>query len=89
MQDEEKIHKALECLDLPALVTKSDIKKRYRQLARDCHPDLNQEERGKMTKLNESYTILIEYIDSFRYTFDADEIGKQYPGAAHAKKFEP
>ena len=89
MQSEEKIHKALECLDLPTLVTKSDIKKRYRQLARDCHPDLNQGERGKMAKLNESYAVLMEYIESFRYTFDADEIDKQYPGAAYAKKFEP
>ena len=89
MQGKEKIDTALECLDLPTLVTKSDIKKRYRQLARDCHPDMNQDGRGKMEKLNASYAVLMEYIESFRYTFDADEIDKQYPGAAHAKKFEP
>ena len=89
MQAEAQIHKALECLDLPTLVTKADIKKRYRQLARIHHPDLSQEAQGKMEKINASYAILIAYIEAFRYAFDTDEIRKQYPGAAHAKTFEP
>ncbi len=89
MQVEAQIHEALECLDLPTLVTKADIKKRYRQLARTHHPDLSREAQGKMEKINASYTILMEYVEMFRYTFDADEIRKHYPGAAHAKTFEP
>ena len=89
MQTEVQIHEALECLDLPTLVTKADIKKRYRQLARTYHPDLSTEEEGKMESINASYAMLMEYIDAFRYTFDTDEIRKHYPGAAHAKTFEP
>ena len=89
MEIETAIHGALDILDLPTLVTKADIKKRYRQLARSHHPDFHPKERGEMERINEVYALLMEYIDTFRYTFDSDEITKQYPGAEHAKKFEP
>jgi len=84
----EEIQQALDRLDLPILVTKSDIKKRYRQLARVHHPDLNQSDEN-MEKINQAYALLMEYIESFRYTFDTDEIARQFPGAEHAKKFKP
>ena len=86
---EREIQNALDCLDLPTLVSKADIKKRYRQLARAHHPDVTREEQGRMEKINEAYALLMAYIDDFRYTFDTDEIAKQYPGAEHAKKFKP
>jgi len=85
----KEIQQALDRMDLPTLVTKADIKKRYRQLARVHHPDLNSEEHGEMEAINQAYALLMEYIEAFRYTFDADEIARQYPGAEHAKKFEP
>ncbi len=88
MEIAEEIQQALDRLDLPTLVTKSDIKKRYRQLARVHHPDLNQSD-GNMEKINQAYALLMEYIESFRYTFDTDEIARQFPGAEHAKKFKP
>lgn len=85
----KNIQYALEMLDLPILVSKADIKKRYRQLARVHHPDINEDNSRDMESINKAYALLMEYIDSFRYTFDADEIAKQYPGADHAKKFKP
>ena len=88
MEIAEEIQQALDRLDLPTLVTKSDIKKRYRQLARVHHPDLSQSD-GDMEKINQAYALLMEYIESFRYTFDTDEIARQFPGAEHAKKFKP
>ncbi len=89
MEIEEKIQSALDRLDLPLLVTKSDIKKRYRQLAKMHHPDRYPEHRETMESINQAYALLIEYIEAFRYTFDTDEIARQYPGADHAKKFKP
>ena len=89
MEIEAAIHRALDILDLPMLVTKADIKKRYRQLARSHHPDLHPKERGEMERINEAYALLMEYIDTFRYTFDSDEITKQYPGVDYVKKFKP
>jgi len=86
---EDQIQEALDRLNLPVLITKADIKKRYRQLARKYHPDLHGGESGEMESLNQAYALLIEYIESFRYTFDTEEIARQYPGADHAKKFKP
>jgi len=86
---EQEIQEALDRLDLPTLVTLSDIKKRYRQLARVHHPDINSSSDDTMESINQAYSLLMEYIGSFRYTFDADEIARQYPGADHAKKFKP
>jgi len=85
----EKIEAALQRLDLPTLVTKEDIKRRYRQLARRYHPDLNADTATQMEEINQAYTLLMEYIASFRYTFDADEIARQYPGVKHAETFKP
>jgi len=80
------IQEALEALDLPSLVTRGDIKKRYRQLAREYHPDRG-ESNDRMERINAAYTLLMEYIDRFRYRFDAEEIAQQYPEGEHAQKF--
>ena len=82
----QTIHTALETLDLPTLITRADVKKRYRQLARQHHPD-RQGLEANMEKINTAYEVLIAYIDGFRYRFDADEIAQQYPEGNHAQKF--
>ena len=84
----DDIHKALDILDLPTLVTKKDIQKQYRYLAKKHHPDTSQES-GKMEMINSSYQLLNRYIDEFRYTFSDEEIGRQFPGADYAKRFRP
>ena len=89
MESAAEIEQALQALDLPTLVTRDDIKRRYRQLARAHHPDLHPDAAERMEQINRAYALLMEYIASFRYTFDADEIARQYPGAEHAKKFQP
>jgi hypothetical protein len=33
--------------------------------------------------------LLMKYIEDFRYTFDEDEINRQFPGAGHADRFRP
>ncbi len=84
----EDIHKALDILGLPTLVSKKDIQKQYRYLARKYHPDISSE-LGKMEMINSSYQLLNRYIDEFRYTFSDEEIGRQFPGADYAKRFRP
>ena len=84
----EEIERALDTLQLPKLVTKQNIKEQYHFLAKKNHPDLGGSVES-MESLNYAYTLLIQYIDDFRYAFDEDEISKQYPGADYVQRFKP
>jgi len=84
----EEIENALEILELPAFVTKADIKRQYRHIAKKHHPDLGGNPQ-EMERINHAYRVLMKYIEEFRYTFDADEIRKQYPGVQYAEQFNP
>ncbi len=84
----EEIEKALELLNLPKLISRGDIKKQYYFLAKKNHPDSGGDAQ-KMEQLNHAYTLLMKYIEEFRYTFDEEEISKQFPGADHAQRFKP
>ena len=84
----EEIENALETLGLPKLITKDDVKKQYRFLARKHHPDKGGD-ADKMEQVNHAYRLLMKYIDDFRYTFDEDEIKKQFPGVDYVQRFKP
>jgi len=84
----KKIEQALDILGLPKLITKDDIKKQYHFLAKKYHPDLGGSAQ-KMEEINHAYQFLMKYIEEFRYTFDEEEISKQFPGADHAQRFKP
>jgi len=84
----EEIERALDILGLPKLISKDDIKKQYRFVAKKNHPDVGGDPQ-KMELINTAYTFLMKYIEEFRYTFDEEEISKQFPGAEHAQKFRP
>jgi len=76
----EEIAKALEILQLPTLV--------YHFLAKKNHPDTGGDVE-QMEQLNHAYRLLMKYIEEFRYTFDDEEISKQFPGADYAQRFKP
>jgi DnaJ-class molecular chaperone len=84
----ETIEEALEILELPKLITKEDVRKQYRYLAKKNHPDTGGDAR-KMERLNAAYKLLMKYIEDFRYTFDEDEVNRQFPGVDHAQRFRP
>ncbi len=82
----EEINIALDILGLPKLITKADIKRQYHFLAKKNHPDIGGD-AGQMEQLNHAYKLLMQYIEEFRYTFDEEEISKQFPGADHAQRY--
>ena len=84
----DEIEKALEILNLPKLISKADIKKQYHFLAKKNHPDLGGDVEN-MEQLNHAYKLLMKYIEEFRYTFDEEEISKQFPGADYVQRFKP
>ncbi|GAX88134.1 conserved hypothetical protein [Lebetimonas natsushimae] len=55
-----------------------DIEKRYKSLAKRFHTDVGGNEE-KMKEINTAYKILKEYITNYKFTFNEDEIKKQYP----------
>ncbi len=83
----EKIQEALKTLNLSSLVSLNDIKKRYRELSKKFHPDLNSQNSQKFREINEAYKILKDYIENYRFTFSKEEIIKQFPREYHASKF--
>jgi DnaJ-class molecular chaperone len=84
----EEIEYALEILSLPKLVSREDVKKQYHFLAKKNHPDLGGDP-VRMEMINNAYTLLTTYMDGFRYTFDEEEISKQFPGADYVQRFKP
>ncbi|MBA1420182.1 MAG: DnaJ domain-containing protein [Epsilonproteobacteria bacterium] len=84
----EEIEYALEILSLPKLVSRDDVKKQYHFLAKKNHPDLGGDP-ARMEMINNAYTLLTRYMDEFRYTFDEEEISKQFPGADYVQRFKP
>ncbi len=84
----EEIENALEVLGLPKLISKDDVKKQYHFFAKKYHPDLGGDVQ-KMEQINYAYKLLMKYIEEFRYTFDENEVNKQFPGADHAQRFRP
>ncbi len=84
----EEIDTALDILGLPKLITKADVKKQYHFLAKKNHPDLGGDP-VEMEQINYAYKLLMQYIEEFRYTFDENEVNKQFPGADYAQRFRP
>ena len=84
----EEIDNALDILGLPKLINKADIKKQYHFFAKKYHPDLGGDAE-KMEQVNYAYKLLMKYIEEFRYTFDENEVNKQFPGADYAQRFRP
>jgi len=80
-----EIHRALDVMNLPKLITKNDIKKQYHFLAKKYHPDLGGD-RKKMEEINQAYQTLIHYVEDFRYTFDEEEINKQFAKVDYVKE---
>jgi len=84
----EEIEGALEILELPKWITKSDIKRQYRYISKKHHPDLGGDEK-EMKSINDAYALLMKYIEEFRYTFDENEVKKQFSGVQYAEQFKP
>jgi len=84
----DEIQGALEILALPPMVTRIDIKEQYYFLAKKYHPDIDKNSH-RMEEINHAYRLLMKYIEEFRYTFDDEEISKQFPGVNYAKQFNP
>jgi len=82
----QKIKEALEFMDIPPLSSIKDIKRQYKKLSKKYHPDIIGSDE-MMHKLNESYNVLMEYCENYKFTFDEYEIKKQHPDSYYKNNF--
>jgi len=72
------ILEAAEVLGITSAVTQEQIKKKYRELVKQWHPDKCQaapEECKKMTaRITEAYKLILEYIENYKFSFEEEEI---------------
>jgi hypothetical protein len=59
-------------------LTMSQIKRRHRELSRKHHPD-RQGEVHIMQNLNKAASILMSYLNSYRFNFSEEEFYRQNP----------
>ena len=67
-------------------LTMAQIKRRHRELSRKHHPDL-QGEAHHMQNLNNAASILMSYLQSYRFSFAEDEFYRQNPDELLRRQF--
>jgi len=85
----QDIKKALELLGLQETTTIAEIKKRYRALLKEWHPDaakVNIDQSKEMTqKIVQSYQILMDYSAHFKISFKKETVNQTM--ATHDEKW--
>ena len=75
MSDSNSLRDALSILGLPLNVSINDIRKRYKKLIHQYHPDKNPDmSHEKISELTEAYKMLIEYAESYHISFKEADI---------------
>jgi curved DNA-binding protein CbpA len=76
----KEISDALQVLGLCGPATIKEIKKRYRQLLKEWHPDLSSTDqknrKEKTAEIVVAYKKLIAYCEEYRFSFNREEIEK-------------
>lgn len=82
--------KALELLGLGERASLEQIKARYRQLAKQLHPDADSAaangEEG-MRQLNAAYALVRSYCEGYRFCFNEEEFYEQNPEERLRRQF--
>jgi len=81
-----KIKEALDFMDIPPLSSIKDIKRQYKKLSKKYHPDIIGD-NDMMQKLIDSYNLLMDYCENYKFTFDEYEIKKQHPDSYYKNNF--
>lgn len=85
--DFEEFEKAVDFLGILTRISKKDLKNRYLKLSKKYHPDCETGSVEKFQQLKESYDLLNNYMDSYRFSFEKDEFVEQYPSFTNYKNW--
>ncbi len=86
--DYEALSEAVRVLGLGTRATLADIKSRYRQLVRRCHPDATGSRKDpEIYRVNEAYRTVMRYVEEYRYSFSEAEFLEQNPEERLRRQF--
>lgn len=83
----EDLLEALKVFGLRRQATLAEIRKRYRQLAKQYHPDRGNGDADEIRRINRSYSVLRDYCANYRYSFSLDEYLLQHPEERIQRQF--
>jgi len=87
MADFGAIDSARKALGLNEVATLKEIKDAYRRLSHLHHPDKNNGGDGEtMKEINRAYSILMDYVNNYRYSFLERDAGAEFY-KEHLKRF--
>ncbi len=75
-----ELQESLRVFGLGERATRKEIKARHRELVKRYHPDAGgTHDQDQIRRVNAAYRILLDYIDSYRYSFAEEEFYEQNP----------
>jgi curved DNA-binding protein CbpA len=85
----EELTKSLEILGLPERVTLGEIKRRYRLMVKEAHPDAKKEAPPESFQMiHTAYRTLMEYAEAYKISFSEEEFYEQNPEERLRKQFQ-
>ena len=75
----DEFNKAVESLELLSLTSQEHVRKKYLNLSRKYHPDMEGGSTEKFQEISEAYEILVSYMENFRFVFSEEEFKQQNP----------
>ncbi len=85
----EELTRSLQILGLPERVTLGEIKRRYRLLVKENHPDTGKgADPDSFRKVHAAYRILMEYADAYKIDCSEEEFYEQNPEERLRKQFQ-
>lgn len=77
----KELQQALQAMSLDNRATLREIKKRHRDLVKQFHPDCSEETDNlqQIQEINAAYSLLMEYVGDYRFSFDQEEFYAQNP----------
>ncbi len=75
----EAFSRAVETLGLVGKTDKKTVRSVYLLLCKEFHPDMPTGDHAKFQAINDAYTLVMDYMEAYRFDFDEEEFKHQFP----------
>lgn len=83
-----ELREALQVFGLGERATLREIRARHRELVKAHHPDAGGREDGeRIRRINAARRVLLDYVESYRFSFSEDEFYEQNPEERLRRQF--